>query len=208
MSDEENNPEVKVGLSYEGRSDKEPLEIIVKRLLLEYGIKPKEDIFSRKSATGIIGNTRKHARLFYTLESIQLGFFITDSDKEKFQKRREKILKELKKENPSYLLNSVVGVIEPHLEKWLITDKNALRSVLKLGSKKITGKGLTPKEQLAHLYSKMDIPRLTLFQVEIKLAESVDFWLLNKNCGDFKAFYEDLAAKAKRICSIEVASMS
>lgn len=186
---------MKIGLLYEGDLDEKPLQIIIKRILLE--IKPElQDInFVLKEAYGgIEGQIRIAAILFYDTHGCDLAVFITDTDGKDAKCKRIKVLvsRYCKRVNPSALY--ITGCPDPELEQWYLDEENAIKQVFSLpGSVRLPYGQIMPKERLNRIIddNNNDIT-VTPREIYSTIAEILNLRKLYMSNASFKSFYNAL----------------
>jgi len=190
---------LKLGIAYEGEDrDFIVIDNIIKKILpsnINYQV-----LRLVSPRTCILGNVTIYTRLFFcSAESVDLALFFTDQDKDK-EGRKDKIRELISRVNPGYIDFSVIGVPDPHLEKWLISDYNAVKRVFGLpGDEKIPGSDLSPKDQIKFLQSLMGKEQLSFYEACENLSHELDIDVVRQRCADFNSFAGELINAIKKL---------
>jgi len=94
----------------------------------------------------------------------------------------------------------VIGVPDPHLEKWLVADEDILKGIFRLkGDKEVPYSKMSPKSQIRALKEELPLPQPSLFEVYISLANKLRLEVVQGICKDFARFQEDLIRVSKKV---------
>ena len=192
-----------VGLAYEGERDKEPLLILVEKILGPLGF---SYVITRSVTprTGIIGSVKLYLKVFFSVERVDIAILVTDQDVAKGVDDRKKHIRSIIQEvNSTYLNFCAIGVCIPHFEAWLVADQNNLKNIFSFPSEDPLPDCSSPKRLIEELHKAMPIPKPTLHEVYNHLAEGVDIEILRKISSDFNLFADELIAAAKQANEVE-----
>lgn len=183
---------IKIGVSYEGKRDIEPIKIILEKIFSEFDHTP-EIIHNIPARTGIVGFVMSHTkRLFKFGNPVQAAVYLTDKDKQD-QSLEARINKEIKKVDYSLPERCAIGVPDPHFEEWLMADKGNISAVfnISIAEIKLLPK-YQPKQMLEHLQRNMKKPVKTLKDCYKELAEMINIPSLIQSHSDFKKFHKNV----------------
>ncbi len=184
---------IKIAVVYEGLRDTDAVRVIISRIIESEGI---EFEISKMVPThkGIIGYVKAYVRTFFDLEGLHVGVFLTDQDvKVDVDDRRRKIRQCIEEVNPTHLNYSAIGVADPHFEKWLVSDHNLLKKIMRLnGSDPIPFSDKLPKHQLELLKRNMSLPQPTLNEIYLAISNEINPEEIGNRCPDFRLFKDDL----------------
>lgn len=179
---------LKVCIASEGNRDKEVLDVLVRRIFsyLEIDI---DVIKIVTPGTGLIGYMKTYVPYFFNVISTDIALFITDQDVPKERDNREKhMYEEISKVDTLLLDKCAVGVPDPHLEKWLLSDQEAVIKVFHLpGDQRIPGSRLPPKDRLYNLRGNMN-PMLSEVETYTTLANKMKISNVLRSDVNFKRF--------------------
>ncbi len=183
---------MKIGLLYEGSLDEKPLQIIIKRILLEIKSDLQDINFVLKEAHGgIEGQIRIAAVLFYDTYGCDLAVFVSDTDGKDSKCKRIKALvsKYCKRINLSSPY--ITGCPDPELEQWYLDEENAIKQIFSLsGSTRLPYDQMTPKERLNRIIddNNKDIT-VTPREIYSEIAGILNLRKLYMSNTSFKTFY-------------------
>jgi hypothetical protein len=190
------NSSLKLGISHENETDLIVVQELLKRLSSkEYAIQK-----SFSCGTGIIGSVTIQTRAFFELHKVDLAIFITDQDLDDAKNiRLNGIIEGISKVNPLYVETSVIVLCNPHIEKWLISDHNAVKEVFNLPrNEPLPNKELPPKDLLNHI-RRNQIQLLAKHDAYAELARKMNIQTVRKNCPDFDLFCKNLKHKSNSV---------
>ncbi|HET7060150.1 MAG TPA: hypothetical protein VFH99_02435 [Candidatus Saccharimonadales bacterium] len=125
---------------------------------------------------------------------VDMAFYFADRDKGDYDKL-EYIQQEIGAVNGAYLLRSIVGIPDPHMEAWLLADENAVKRVFGIaGEQPVPFANLPPKDRLNALSNKAGDTELTPPIARRKLAKSCNLNLVerrNRSYNQFIGRYND-----------------
>lgn len=188
---------LKLGISYENETDLMVIQELLNRFRSEkYAIE-----ISIPCKTGIIGFVRIHTKAFFDLHKVDIAIYITDQDfSDAKETRINKIKEEIIKVNPLYIENSVIVLCNPHIEKWLVSDHNAVKKVFSLPSEEpLPFASDKPKEQLDNIRKNNQTMQLSKHEAYTELAKAMHIKTVREICPEFNNFCNDLKEKSKGI---------
>lgn len=183
---------MKIGLLYEGDFDESPLQIIIKRIILEINPELNDISFITKSAGGSIdGHIRIATVLFYDTHSVDLAVFVADTDGKvsKCRRIRTLVTTNCKKINPSAVY--IIGFPDPELEQWFLDEENAIKQMFSLpGDQRLPYNEMAPKERFIRII-KENNSDITVTEREIytKITAAMDLQTLLMRNQSFKRFF-------------------
>jgi len=122
--------------------------------------------------------------------TVEMAFYFADRDKGEFNKL-ESIENAIRSVNELYLAKSIIGIPDPHMEVWLLTDQNAVKAVFGLvGDRPVPHSDVEPKKRLELLSNEFGSDELTPPEARKKLAETLDLGVVERNCPSFNNFIQ------------------
>lgn len=194
-----------IGVNYEGKYDKGPLEEIIKNILRREKIELEEDLSFKwiPSDGPIIGGTKAKLALFLFGEErpCDLVVFFSDiNDDEKLTKLNIEVIKNCREKAFD---SFIIGYAEPEIEQWFLEEEDALKGIFELDPlSPLSLPGDTPKGILENLcqnfgdYSTKD----DLYR---KIATKLDLGKLLIKNRSFKKFYNDFSSACKKSNRVE-----
>lgn len=185
---------MKIGLLYEGINDEKPLQIIIKRIILQLKPHFQNMSFVSKYAGGSIDTHIKTAAiLFYDTVGCDLGIFVGDTDGKRGKASRIRTLVTVycKKVNPMAVY--AIGCPDPELEQWFLDEEDAIKNYFHLPITKLPHGDLEPKERFLKILRDNPID-ITVSTGEIYqlIASSINIDKLKENNDSFKRFYTSI----------------
>lgn len=191
---------MEIGILHEGKNDITPLEVLVKRIILQS--KPDFDINSIQFITyNAYGNIQGHIepalRLFFRLNKSTMAILVADLDpgstksKSKLQRINLKTKETISKICPDATV--INAFPKPELEEWLLSDESVVKSVLSISEVKLPYSELTPKDRLDRLITSYSKSYLTHAQIYAKIAQqsSLDILLTKRSYKNFHKKLQD-----------------
>lgn len=180
-----------VGILSENTTDSDPLKEIIIKILSEFSITPS---FIVVDAYGpIVTKIESAYKLFFeTSPSCKIAVFLNDFDR--YPERCAKV----KRMASGYIANNpsakiVVGCPKPTFEQWLLTEENAMKSVLRLNpSSPIPHRSITdPKARLQKIIDENGDITMSYKDNYVEIAKLLNLNVLIGRDSTFKRFYED-----------------
>lgn len=189
--------EVNLGICYENSIDLNIVQALITRVLTEISVTPNF-INDYPARSGILKSTPTSAAFIFDDDKADVGIFITDRDRSKREgfSRRAQVEDKLNGANPAYLLRSVIGVPDPHIEKWLLLDDNCLKRIFVLDhTKPIPFSDVEPKLQFHQLVG-LPSHTLTRFEAAKLITEQMDLGIARGDAS-LANFSQELIQKTK-----------
>lgn len=195
---------IKIGLVYEGHNDEDIIIRLISKIINNKWSQVQFEIVEKiPSRTGIIGYVGPYSKHLFEKINVDIAIFLTDQDVSiEKDNRRKHILRIIEKVLPGYKDFSAVGVANPHLEQWLMADKNLIKRIFCLPNTSPIPHPeleLHPKNRLKALWAEMSNPRATLHETLVKIADEITIESIKEVCPDFKIFARDLVNSFKQI---------
>ena len=179
--------ELKVGIAYEGGLDTEYVIALVRRMLAEKNFSAL-DIDSLKAGTAITKFVPAYATRFKQ-DSRDVMVYLTDSDGGANTKAQ--IVEKIKLIDETLVSMSAVGIPDPHLERWILGDEDAVKKVFGFdGSLPLPHSKLKPKERLIAFYEDSKFEG-TPDDAKLLILEHSKLNIMASHCADFRLFKEE-----------------
>lgn len=188
---------IKLGIAYEGTLDTGFVTALMDRLLdeLGFGTSEMDIVQARTVVTKFVPVYLKR----FGDKSCDLMVFLTDGDNGTNTKRD--IVEKIESTHPEALTSCVIGIPEPHLERWIIADEDTVKSVFNLdGAKALPFPTMKPKDRLISICSSSEYTG-TLDDAKVTIANCANIQAMTRRCSDFASFMEDLRTSLSRIKS-------
>jgi hypothetical protein len=178
---------LRVGVLYEGNVDTSYVKALIRKLLSERGVAIDGEIKAYKVGTAIVKYIPIYMSKFVDRDLIVL---LTDGDGG--QNNKQQMMDKVEVCAIAQLPKVVSGVPEPHLEKWIIADENAVKTVLGLpGSQPLPHPSLKPKDRLIQLVNNGEFEG-TLDEAKVAILENSRIIDMCRHASDFNSFKSDL----------------
>jgi hypothetical protein len=190
-----------IGIVDEGTVERESIEIILDKIFVSKGYSIEVDQDKHfQAGSGILKKVPTYVRLmFLSSDPVQMATFFTDQD-EQIDNLVTRIEDQISSVDPLLLPKCAIGVPNPHFERWLMADTDAVKRVFNISSKKaLPYRDKSPKIHLQSLQRNMDRPSKTLYKCYQELALNFNSELVRKACPDFDKFYKSLEETLKAI---------
>lgn len=192
---------MKVGILYEGKTDREALIFFTAKIILELRTElsfSDLDFLPEKSNGNIQGDIPKSVLLFFLLNSCNFAVFASDQDPGSSASRKKcrgitsLVNKEMSKIQTSGI--AITAYPKPEIEAWLLIDEAAVKSTLSLPMNQQLPYGdLPPKARLQELVSDFRNGRKRSFLTDTdiygKIAKEAQLSVLLTN-SSFKLFFK------------------
>lgn len=188
----------RVGIVYEGKADSDIVEKIVEKVLAD--IADEYEIVKLIPAnSGIIGFLPSYVTDLFDHNAVNLAVFFTDQDvPERRDDRRRRIRDDLEKIRPGCGIFCAIGVSDPHLEQWIISDEDVLKSIFGCaGDKPLPFAEQQPKFRLKSLWSQMPVPKESIRDTCLTIIDRTDLTKMRRH-PDFNIFADELIAAYRR----------
>src|SRR3989338_595949 len=191
---------IRVGFLGENDTDFAVMEILMSRVL-DPRLLPVIQFVGQKTRTSILGYVRAYLHIFFEnpieTENMALAIFVTDQDWDA-RSRRDTIIETIESYNPTYIDKCAVGVPNPHIEAWLIADRDNTKRIFNFPSGRAFPRKISPKDFILGLIShQTGVDTMSREDAYKKLANTSSIKIMRSHCKDFNQFCEDLTSKSK-----------
>jgi hypothetical protein len=186
---------LKIGIVYEGSADKDIVKGIVLKLLPQDDFEIPSDECEIITKTGIIGFVPTYSRKLFTSCGVDLAIFLTDQDVPRTEENRRNVIQS-KLNDLGFLERSVVGVADPHIEKWLFADEDIIKLIFNLpGHEALPYSHLSPKERLSTLRGSQKGEKRLDHEAKLEIIRRLTIEKIKDRFPDFRLFADDLVHK-------------
>lgn len=168
------------------------LQVLVERHAQARGFELSFDKDLSKPFNGPLSDVavKIRTRKNFSQGAMDLAFYFADKDRGEFNKF-EHIRDAIKSVDNAYLLKSVIGIPDPHMEAWLLADEDIVKQIFGLpGDEPLPFPELEPqpKSRLQALTSQCGDTELTPPLARSRLAESCNLTTLEQKSASYRQF--------------------